>query len=150
MKRFPFLSVALIAVLMVVAVGCTLPYETTGGYYEERVGHGGYYGSSPYGSNVIVVERDPYTGRYYQVSPYGSNYGYGYPHGGGVYVAPRGGRVYDNRSNNNTRYNNNVRNGGVYRNPDVQRQEQQREQQRQADVRQKKSTKESSLGRKKD
>ncbi|MGV3658167.1 MAG: hypothetical protein ACO1NX_09435 [Chitinophagaceae bacterium] len=147
MKRFPFLSTALIAVLAVVAVGCTVPYETAGGgYYEDRVDRGGYYGS-PYGSNVIVVERDPYTGRYYQVSPYGS---YGYPAGGN--------RYYDSRYNNNrnvnrgTRYNNNVRNGGTYRNNDAQRQQQaqQREQQRQADVRKMESTKESILGKKKD
>lgn len=146
MKRFPFLSVALIGILMVVAVGCTIPYETAGGgYYEDRADRGSYYGS-PYGSNVIVVERDPYTGRYYQVSPYGS---YGYPSGG---------RYYDSRYNNNhnvnrgTRYNNNVRNGGTYRNNDAQRQQQaqQREQQRQADVRQMESSKESILGKKKD
>ena len=149
MKRFPFLSMALIATLAVVAVGCTLPQNTQGGYYEERVGHGGYYGNGAYGSNVIVVERDPYTGRYYEVSPYGG-YGYGYPARGGVYAAPRGGRViYDNRGNN-TRYNNNVRNGGQYRSPDVQRQQQQREQQRQTDVRQMESTKESVFGKKKD
>ncbi len=151
MKRFPFLSAALIAVLAVVAVGCTVPYETAGGgYYEDRADRGGYYGS-PYGSNVIVVERDPYTGRYYQVSPYGS---YGYGTGGGRYYDPR----YNNpRYNNNhnvnrgTRYNN-VRNGGAYRNNDAQRQQQaqQREQQRQSDVRQMESTKESILGKKKD
>ena len=148
MKRFPFLPAALIAILAVVAVGCTVPYETAGGYYEDRVERGGYYGGSPYGSNVIVVERDPYTGRYYQVSPYGS---YGYP--------ARGGRYYDSRYYNNnhnvnrgTRYNNNVRNGGSYRNNDVQRQQQaqQREQQRQADVRQMESNRESILGKKKD
>lgn len=148
MKRFPFLPAALIAILAVVAVGCTVPYETAGGgYYEDRVERGGYYGGGAYGSNVIVVERDPYTGRYYQVSPYGS---YGYP--------ARGGRYYDSRYNNNhnvnrgARYNNNVRNGGSYRNNDVQRQQQaqQREQQRQADVRQMESTKESILGKKKD
>lgn len=151
MKRFPFLSAALIAVLMVVAVGCTVPYETAGGgYYEDRPDRGGYYGgysNSPYNSNVIVVERDPYTGRYYEVSPYGS-----YPYGGGrgVYVAPRNnGRYYNNRD---TRYNNSVRDGGAYRNDNVQRQQQaqQREQQRQADVRQMESSKESILGKKKD
>lgn len=153
MKRFPFLSVALIGVLMVVAVGCTVPYETAGGgYYEERVDRGGYYGS-PYGSNVIVVERDPYTGRYYEVNPYRS---YGYPAGGrNVYVNPRDSRYYDSRNYNNnrgTRYDNNVRNGGTYRNNDAARQQQaqQREQQRQADVRQMESTKESILGKKKD
>jgi len=149
MKRFPLLSVALIAVLMVVAVGCTAPLNTSGGYYEDRVERGGYYGS-PYGSNVIVVERDPYTGRYYEVNPHT---GYSY-RTGGVYAAPRGGRViYDNRNrNNNTRYNNSVRNGGTYRNNDAQRQQQaqQREQQRQADVRKMESTKESILGKKKD
>jgi hypothetical protein len=135
----------------VVAVGCTVPYETAGGgYYEERVDRGGYYGSSPYGSNVIVVERDPYTGRYYEVSPYGS---YGYPVGGrGVYNTPRGNsRYYNNRD---TRYNNSVRDGGSYRNNNNQQyrqqQTEQRQQQRQADVRQMESTKESILGKKKD
>ena len=149
MKRFPFLSMALIGVLMVVAVGCTVPYETAGGgYYEDRVDNGSYYGS-PYGNNVIVVERDPYTGRYYEVSPYGSSV---YPYGGrGVYTTPRGNsRYYNNRD---TRYNNNVRNGGSYRNDNTQyrqQQTEQRQQQRQADVRQMESTKESILGKKKD
>lgn len=149
MKRFPFLSAALIAVLMVVAVGCTVPYDTAGGdYYEDRIGHGGYYGSH-YGSNVIVVERDPFTGRYYEVAPYGT---YGYPAGGrGVYINPRGNsRYYNNRD---TRNQNTVRDGGSYRNNDNQYRQQpteQRQQQRQADVRQMESTKESILGKKKD
>lgn len=152
MKRFPFLSAALIAVLMVVAVGCTIPYDTAGGYYEDRPDRGGYYGgysNSPYGSNVIVVERDPYTGRYYEVSPYGAT-PYGYGGGRGVYVAPRNNTRYNN--NRDTRYNNTVRDGGSYRNNEVQRQQQtqQREQQRQAEAKQMESTKESILGKKKD
>lgn len=90
MKRFNFLSVAVIAVLMVFAVGCTTLQEGAGGYYEDAP-PSRTYRQAPYGTNqVIVVERDPYTGRYYQVSPYGhygspyDNFGYGYP------ASPRG------------------------------------------------------------
>ncbi|WP_132055042.1 hypothetical protein [Pseudocnuella soli] len=115
MKRFNFLSVAVIAVLMVFAVGCTTLQEGAGGYYEDAPS-GRAYRQAPYGNNgVIVVERDPFTGRYYQVSPYGNygspydNYGYGYPANPRVYN--RGGYYRGNTrpSVNNPRPN--VNNG---------------------------------------
>jgi hypothetical protein len=98
MKRFNFLSVAVIAVLMVFAVGCTTLQESAGGYYEDAP-RSRAYRQAPFGSNqVIVVERDPFTGQYYQVSPYGhygsryDNFGYGYPASPRVYN--RGGGYY--------------------------------------------------------
>jgi hypothetical protein len=70
MKQSNFLSMALIVVLMVFAVSCTPLQESVGGY-EEAPGRR-VYRQMPYGGNqVIVLERDPFTGQYFQVSPYG-------------------------------------------------------------------------------
>src|SRR3712207_1867934 len=79
MKRFPFLQVVVLAVLLVTVASCSVPMGTSGEYYEDAPARGNvYYGDPYYGNtNTIIVERDPYTGRYYQVSPrgYGSVYG---------------------------------------------------------------------------
>ncbi len=61
---------ALIAVIMVVAVSCSTMQRTTDDYYATDEPARRYMYNS-YGNQVIVLERDPYTGRYYQVSPYG-------------------------------------------------------------------------------
>lgn len=91
MKRFPFLQVAFMVALMVTIVSCTLPREASGGYYEDDgpARRNAYYGNPYYGNDVIIVERDPYTGRYYQVSPYGA---YSSPYG--VYSSPYNSRRY--------------------------------------------------------
>lgn len=92
---------AFIAVLMVLAVSCTPLQQSQGGYEEAPQGRR-VYRTTPYGNQqVIVVERDPYTGQYYQVAPYGyyggspfNNYGYGYGNGfpsGGYYRGGNGG-----------------------------------------------------------
>lgn len=102
MKIPNFITLAFIAVLMVLVVSCTPMQQSRGGGYEEAPGSGRVYRTAPYGGNqVIVVERDPYTGQYYQVSPYGyyggspyyNPFGYGYP-GDGYY---RGGNSGNNR-----------------------------------------------------
>jgi hypothetical protein len=98
MKRFPFLQVAVIVALMVTIVSCGMPMNTQGGYYEEAPTARNSY----YGNNVIVVERDPFTGQYYQVSPYGT---YSTPYG---YSSPYDSRYYNtNRYRNNTTYSRN-------------------------------------------
>jgi hypothetical protein len=76
MKYPNFLSVALIAVLMVVAVGCTT-LQGAGGEYEERPTAGRrVIIDDPYYSNSTYLVRDPYTGMLYEVRPYGySPYG---------------------------------------------------------------------------
>lgn len=98
MRRFNFQSMALIAVLLVTFASCTALQETAGGY-EEAPSRRRVYSAAPYGyggQQVIILERDPYTGQYYQVTPFGYNspYGFGYDpflnRGAGVY---RGGRV---------------------------------------------------------
>jgi hypothetical protein len=66
MKNRFFLLMAVIAVLAVSVISCT-PTSQISDYP-----NGPVYNSSPYGNNVIVVERDPYTGRYYQVNPNGT------------------------------------------------------------------------------
>ncbi|MDQ3842673.1 MAG: hypothetical protein M3342_01465 [Bacteroidota bacterium] len=77
MKNHRFLQLVVILVLMVTAVSCTAIREGYGygdDQYESRSSR--YYGNrDAYGNNVIIVERDPYTGRYYEVSPYSSYYG---------------------------------------------------------------------------
>ncbi|OLY92930.1 hypothetical protein SAMN05444008_10426 [Cnuella takakiae] len=102
MKQINIVPMALIAVLMILAVSCT-PLQQTQGGYEEAPGSSRVYRNAPYGNQqVIVVERDPYSGQYFEVSPYGYyggtpyygsprgyNYGYGYPSGG----YSRGGNV---------------------------------------------------------
>src|SRR6476469_5243683 len=115
MKRFFFIQVAVLALLVVSVASCGVPMATTDDYYDQAPRANVYYGDPYYGSvNTIIVERDPYTGRYYQVSP-----GYGT----GVYGAPAygygrrqqhygGGRYYNNnnRNYNNNRNNSNNRN----------------------------------------
>lgn len=110
MKQYNLLSMVAIAVLMVFGIGCTTLSESTG--YEE-VPRRGVYRQAPYGNNnIIVVERDPFTGRYYDVSPYGGYYGAPYygrrapvyrtvpaPRNNGRYTNP-GGNI---RNNNNNR-----------------------------------------------
>jgi hypothetical protein len=80
MKNLTFLSMALIAVLMVLAVSCT-PLQQTQGDYEQRPSTSRrVYLDDAYSGGTTYLVRDPYTGMYYEVrpygySPYGSNYG---------------------------------------------------------------------------
>jgi hypothetical protein len=98
MKRFILVQVALLAVLMVVAVSCTTYRDASGDYYEDEPRY--MYQRTPYvgAGSVIIVERDPITGRYYQVSPYG------YYSGSPYY---NDSRYQDSRYYNNNRYYNN-------------------------------------------
>lgn len=98
MKNHRFLQTLAILVLLVTAVSCTAIREGEGYYeFDERSRGNTYYGQSSrsYGNDVIVVERDPFTGRYYQVSPYG--YGTTYPYNNNRYY----GNGYYNRGTNN-------------------------------------------------
>jgi hypothetical protein len=74
MKNYNFLSKGIIGLLMVAAVGCTTLGEATGEYDEYDQGRTSrrvYVDQSYIGSDQIILQRDPFTGRYYQVSPYG-------------------------------------------------------------------------------
>ena len=98
MKRFSFLQVALMIALMVVAASCTVTRGYDDEYYENDRRR------NAYGNQVIVVERDPYTGRYYEVDRYGNYLGatqYG------AYDRYYSNRYYDNRYYGNG-YRNNV------------------------------------------
>lgn len=113
MKRINIVPMTLIAVLMILAVSCTPVQYGQGGYEEAPGTSRRVYRSAPLGSQeVIVVERDPYTGQYYQVSPYGyyggspfyggawgynNGYGYGYPGGVVRGGSNRGGNVGTSR-----------------------------------------------------
>jgi hypothetical protein len=95
MKYPTILSVALIAVLMVLAVSCT-PLQGAQGDYEERPSSARrVYMDDPYSrSNTVYLVRDPYTGMYYEVRPYGySPYGSYY---GNDYYYDRNPRYYRN------------------------------------------------------
>lgn len=155
MKRFPFLQVALMASLMVVAASCGMPMGATGEYYEDAPVRRNVYSGRPYygNNNVVIVERDPYTGRYYEVSPYG-----------GVYNAPYG-RYPGTYRTNGGRYNNRSydsyprRNSGTYERNESPRREnttqrrdnsvQQQPQAQQESQRRMESAKESILGARK-
>jgi hypothetical protein len=92
MKNINLLQVALIAFILVVAVSCTTMQRTTDDYYTTDEPASRYMHQNAYGSQVVILERDPYTGRYYQVSPYG--YYSGSPY------------LYNNRYYNDRYYNN--------------------------------------------
>ena len=106
MKRFNFLSVVIAGILMVAAVGCTTLTESQDDYYNEgsRASSNRVYVDDPY-RGVVVLERDPWTGRYYEVSPYGAysnrnyrNYGYGSRYYGRGNSGYNNGRVYNRNS----------------------------------------------------
>lgn len=98
MKGINIVPMTLIAVLMILAVSCTPVQYGQGGYEEAPGTSRRVYRNAPISNQeVIVVERDPYSGQYYQVSPFGyyggspyygnswgydNGYGYGVPRGG--------------------------------------------------------------------
>ncbi len=55
---------------MVTAIGCTTMQGTTD-EYGNRTSRRIYIEEPYYGSDQVILQRDPFTGRYYQVSPYG-------------------------------------------------------------------------------
>ncbi|HVE61047.1 MAG TPA: hypothetical protein VNA26_04465 [Chitinophagaceae bacterium] len=97
MKNFNFLSIGLIALLMVVAVGCTTMRDASeyDEYREDRSTRRVYV-DPYYGSDQIILQRDPFTGRYYQVSPYGY-----YPGRSSYYGRNYSNRNYNYRDNGN-------------------------------------------------
>jgi hypothetical protein len=105
MKNPTFLSMALIAVLMVLAVSCT-PLQQSQGDYEEgpSTSRRVYLNDQYYGGTTYLV-RDPYTGMYYEVRPYGySPYG-GYGYGNSYYDPYNNNRYYRNAPRRNTTEN---------------------------------------------
>jgi len=123
MKRFNFLSMAVIAALMVVAVSCSTVQTASEGDYERednrprRV----VLVDPNYGFNTMLV-RDAETGRYYEIE---NNRGY-YDR----YYSPFGyrynDRYYNNRYYNNNRYYSQPRNNTTPQRSPEQRAEDQR------------------------
>lgn len=109
MKRFNLLSMVVAVVLVVAAVSCTPMRESGDDYYEpsSRAASNRVYVEDPY-RGVVVLERDPYTGRYYEVNSYGSAYGNYYGNGRysdryyGRNSSGYGSRTYDSRYNRGT------------------------------------------------
>ncbi len=101
MKNFNFFSISIIALLTVTAISCTTLQETTGEYDEYNEGRTSrrvYVDQSYYGSDQIILQRDPFTGRYYQVSPHGY-----YPSTSQYYGRNYSNRNYNYRNNSNQR-----------------------------------------------
>jgi hypothetical protein len=99
MKNYNFLSRGVIGFLMVAAIGCTTLGEATGEYDEYDQGRTSrrvYVDQSYIGSDQIILQRDPFTGRYYQVSPYGY-----YPGRSNFYGRNYSNRNYNYRDNRN-------------------------------------------------
>lgn len=112
MKRFNFLSMAVIAVLMVVAVSCTTVQTASEGDYErEDIGRTRrvVLVDPNYGFNTMLV-RDASTGRYYEIetnryggyySPYNNlydRYYYDRYYNNRYYSAPRNNGTNNQRS----------------------------------------------------
>jgi len=99
MKNYNFLSRSIIGFLIVAAIGCTTLGEATGEYDEYDQGRTSrrvYVDQSYIGSDQIILQRDPFTGRYYQVSPYGY-----YPGRSNFYGRNYSNRNYNYRDNRN-------------------------------------------------
>ncbi|MGZ5287043.1 MAG: hypothetical protein ACXWB9_07660 [Flavisolibacter sp.] len=96
MKRFNLLSMAIAAILMVVAVGCTTLSESQDDRYARTQGTDRIYVDDPY-RGLVILERDPYSGRYYEINSR-SIYNNGY-YRGGRYADPYG-RRYNNNNRN--------------------------------------------------
>lgn len=98
MKRFNFVQIAVVLVLVVTLASCGLTQPGYGDDYSDRPVRSRQIYSDPYYSNGPVIVRDPYTGRYYEVTPV-APYGYdpyGYPGTYGntrYYGSNRGARV---------------------------------------------------------
>lgn len=131
---------AVIAMLMVVAVGCTTMQGAQDDYYEpNRVSTqpSRVYVEDPYVyGRTIVMERDPFTGRYYEVGSTGGLYNRSFS----TYDPRYDSRMYDNRRYNNRRYNTYPSRGQVQQRPSAE--------ERQADEQRRKDAKDAILGKK--
>ena len=102
MKRFNFVHVLSMLVLVVILASCGFTQPGYGEDYPDRPVRNRQIYSDPYYGNATTIVRDPYTGRYYEVTPV-SPYGYD------TYSAPYG--TYGNSRyygrGNNRGYSNN-------------------------------------------
>ena len=83
MKRFNFVHVLSMLVLVVILASCGFTQPGYGEDYSDRPVRSRQIYSDPYYGNATTIVRDPYTGRYYEVTPVGP-YGYdtySYPYG---------------------------------------------------------------------
>lgn len=122
MKQLSIIRVGFLSTLLVMVASCGLPLYSTDEYYEEAMVRRDVYRGSIYGSDPIIYERDPYTGRYYEVNPYGA-----YARPTHPYYDRRGNRYYPNSRydnnrpyNPNGRFNNNPRNYSFRNYPQAQ------------------------------
>jgi len=92
MKRFNFVHVLSMLVLVVILASCGFTQPGYGEDYSDRPVRSRQIYSDPYYGNATTIVRDPYTGRYYEVTPVG-------PYGYDTYSAP-----YSTYGGHNTRY----------------------------------------------
>ena len=83
MKRFNFVHVLSMLVLVVILASCGFTQPGYGEDYSDRPVRSRQIYSDPYYGNATTIVRDPYTGRYYEVTPVG-------PYGYDTYSAPYG------------------------------------------------------------
>lgn len=83
MKRFNFVHILSMLVLVVILASCGITQPGYGEDYSDRPVRSRQVYSDPYYGNATTIVRDPYTGRYYEVTPV-SPYGYD------VYASPYG------------------------------------------------------------
>lgn len=120
MKRFSFVQMVVILVLVVTIASCGMTQPMYDDYSERRPAGREVY-LDPYYGNAPMIVRDPYTGRYYEVAPVGpyGAYSGSYPYYGNrsrYYGRGHGrGPVYNNTPRNNQ--NNNTPRGGTNQQP---------------------------------
>ncbi len=104
MKRFNFVHLLPMIVLVVILASCGLTQPGYGDDYSERPVRSRQVYSDPYYNNGPTIVRDPYTGRYYEVIPVSP---YGYDPYGSRYSTYGDNRNYG-RGNTRGGYSNNV------------------------------------------
>ena len=105
MKRFNFVHVLSMLVLVVILASFGFKQPGYGEYYYDRPVRSRQIYSDPYYGNATTIVRDPYTGRYYEITPVGpygydtySSYPYGTYGGNSRYYGRGNNRGYSNNS----------------------------------------------------
>lgn len=114
MKRFNFVHVLSMLVLVVILASCGFTQPGYGEDYSDRPVRSRQIYSDPYYGNATTIVRDPYTGRYYEVTPVG-------PYGYDTYSSYSGNNRYYGRGNNRGYSNNSPRRSQTTTQPQQQR-----------------------------
>ena len=119
MKRFNFVHVLSMLVLVVIFASCGFTQPGYGEDYSDRPVRSRQIYSDPYYGNATTIVRDPYTGRYYEVTPVGP---YGYDTYSAPYGSTYGNSRYYGRGNSRGYSNNSPRRSQTVTQPQQQQQ----------------------------